>query len=59
MRRGVPKLRHSQWLLLIFGLALFLRVPTIGEKSLWLDGHWNLVLPQPFYGLEVRSYRLR
>ena len=57
MRRGVPKLRHSQWLLLIFGLALFLRVPTIGEKSLWLDGHWNLV--QPFYGLEVRSYRLR
>lgn len=38
----MPELRHGQWLLLIFGLALLLRVPTIGEKSLWLDEAYSV-----------------
>jgi uncharacterized membrane protein len=33
----VLSLSHKQWLLVIFALALLLRLPTAGQKSLWLD----------------------
>lgn len=33
----MPKLSHGQQLLLIFVVAFLLRVPTLGNKSLWLD----------------------
>lgn len=38
----MPKLSHSQRLLLIFGLALLLRAPSVGTKSLWLDEAYSV-----------------